>query len=70
MVCVLSVGPGAVHGEDLHCHVSVNIIDGSGIHLNHDRLGLGTSIGQCVVLAFVLLGLWDRQPCPEMTSSV
>jgi hypothetical protein len=70
MVCGLSVGLRAVHGEELHHRVSVNIIDGSGIHLDHDRLGSGISTGQNLVLPLVLPGLRDPQPCPRMTSSV
>ena len=35
MVCGMSAVPRIVHCEVLHHHVSVNIIGGSGIHLNH-----------------------------------
>jgi hypothetical protein len=66
IMCGLSAGPRPIHGEELDHRVSVNIATGSTIYLNHDRLGLGISTGESVVLAFVLPGLRDRQACPGM----
>jgi hypothetical protein len=37
----MNAEPRVVHREDLHHHVNINIIGGSGIHLNHDCVYFG-----------------------------